>query len=233
MSFRSRTKTIQPATRRRSLSSSRVPSSANSTNYYLNNSASFSSHRPLSSTFTSSYTPSNYISQYSSRDNLYTPPSSTSRSSYYSGSTNGISGRRDSYGGTTYKNPYASDRYVSPYTSYDKGITTASLCLSSYGSKVPSSSYTKPTTYKSDYTPRHTNLSQSRLSGSNTSLSSYTSIPTKSVATSTSATGICRSQSFKDPDRKNRNARRSASMKSSRSLSISSEKSEGYEVRFR
>lgn len=234
MSFRSRSRTIQPAPRRRSLSSSRIPTTSNSTNYYLNNSASFASSRPLSSGYStaSAYTPSNYISQYSSRDNLYSIPSSH-YSSYYNGGTNGISGRRDSYGGTTYKNPYASDRYISPYTSsYDNGVTTASLCLSSYGSKSPSTYSKSPSSYKNDYSPRHTNLAQSRLSGSNSSLSSYTAATSKSIGTSTSATsGLSRSQSVKDPERKSRGARRSASMKSTRSLSISSEKSEGYEVR--
>lgn len=233
MSFRSRSRTIQPAPRRRSLSSSRIPTTSNSTNYYLNNSPSFANARPLSSGYSSSaYTPSNYISQYSSRENLYSIPSSHYSSGYYNGSSNG---RRDSYGGgTTYKNPYASDshRYSSPYiSSYDNGITTASLCLSSYGSKNPSS-YNKSssTSYKSDYTPRHSNLSQSRLSGSTTSLSSYGT--GKSIGTSTSASaGLSRSQSFKDPERKGRAARRSESMKSTRSMSISSEKSEGYEVR--
>lgn len=236
MSFRSRSRPIQPAPRRRSLSSSRVPTTSSSSNYYLNNSPSFSSNRPLSSAYPSAsvYTPSNYISQYSSRENLYSVPSSRNSYSSYGSGTNGISSRRDSYGGTTYKNPYATDRYISPYTSYDNGITTAGLCLSSYGSKG-SSSYSKPSSYKSDYksdySPRHSNLThQSRFSGSNSSLNSY--IPsTKSVGTSTSSTGLSRSQSFKDPDRKSRSARRSASMKSTRSLSISSEKSEGYEVR--
>lgn len=246
MSFRSRTRAIQPAPRRRSLSSSRIPTtSTSSTNYYLSNSPSYSSNRPLSSAYPSatSYTPSSYLSQYSSRDNLYSTP--TSRNSYYSnGTSNGISShRRDSYGGTTYKNPYASDRYISPYSTYDNGVTTASLCLSSYGGKGSSSSpYTKPTSYKSDYktdyktdysTSRHSNLAQSRHSGSNSSISSYTPVNTKSVGTSTSATGLSRSQSVKDPEHKSRSARRSASMKSTRSLSISSEKSEGYEVRFR
>lgn len=231
MSFRSRSRSIQAAPRLRSLSSSRIPTTTSSSNYYSNNSSSFANTRPLSSGYStgSSYTPSNYISQYSSRDNLYSSPSSH-YSSYYNGSTNG---RRDSYGGATHKNPYASDRYISPYTSsYDNGITTASLCLSSYGNKSPSN-YTKSpsSSYKSDYLSRPSSLAQSRLSGSNSSLSTFATTTSKNIGTSTSVqAGLNRSQSVRDPERKSRTARRSASMKSTRSLSISSEKSEGYEV---
>lgn len=205
MSFRSRAPTVQPRTQRRSLSGSRVPSVS-----------SYSSGRPLSSAYPSSYSSHSYVP---SRDSLYSVPTSSPRSSYYSsgsGSTSASgSGRRDSYSSTIYKNPY-SDRYVSPYTSYDNGITTAGLSIkSSLGTKSP---YTSVYANKRNY-----------LSASNASLNSssgYTPIVAKS------SSGISRSQSFRDDERKSRSVRRQASLKAEpiRSLSVSSEKSEGYEV---
>ncbi|XP_055325595.1 protein phosphatase 1 regulatory subunit 12A isoform X20 [Sitodiplosis mosellana] len=230
MSFRSRSRTVQPVVQRRSLSGSRLP----------NNLSSYTSNRPLSSAYPSStsYATSNYISPYTSvtsRDSIYSSIPST-RNSYYNGSSS--SSRRDSYNGssTIYKNPYTSDRYISPYTSYDNGITTAGLSIksSAYGSTngyttngYGSSSSSAST--KNPYTPlnRH---SAKILSASNTSLNSYASKP--STANAVSNTNLGRSQSFRDQtsERKSRNnLRRNSSLKSERSLSVSSEKSEGYE----
>lgn len=220
MSFRSRSRTIQPVVQRRSLSGSRVPSTVSS----------YSNSRPLSLAYPSSYSAQNYTSPYtsSSRDAIYNSSPLSRSNSYYSGSGSGggsSSGRRDSYGSTIYKNAYTADRYVSPYTSYDNGITTAGLSLkSSYGGGK--SSYTPA--YASKPSNRH---SSNLMSSSNSSLNSYTSsLPSSSSASNLSC--ISRSQSFKDQeqDRKSRNIRRHSSLKSTRSLSVSSEKSEGYEV---
>lgn len=223
MSFRSRSRTVQPVVQRRSLSGSRLP----------NNLSSYTSNRPLSSAYPSStaYSTSNYMSPYTSvtsRDSIYgSIPSS--RNSYYNSSN---ASRRDSYNGSTiYKNPYASDRYISPYSSYDNGVTTAGLSIksSTYG--------TNGFTNKSAYTPLISNKPLNRhssklLSTSNTSLNSYS--PSSSTANAISNTNIGRSQSFRDQtsERKNRSIRRNSSLKSERSLSVSSEKSEGYEVRY-
>lgn len=233
MSFRSRSQTVQPVVHRRSLSGSRLPNSLQS---------SYTSNRPMSSAYPSSsstastYSTSNYISPYSSitsRDSIY-GSLQPSRNSYYNGSN--ASSRRDSYSGssstgsTIYKNPYTSDRYISPYTSYDNGVTTAGLSLkstSTYGTNGYSN--------KSSYTPLLSNKSSLRhsskhLSASNSSLNSYSTTPSTPTATSTN---LGRSQSFRDQtsERKSRsNLRRNASLKSERSLSVSSEKSEGYEV---
>lgn len=221
MSFRSRSRTVQPVVQRRSLSGSRLP----------NNLSSYTSNRPMSSAYPSStsYATSNYISPYTSvtsRDSIYSSipssSSSASRNSYYNGSSGS---RRDSYNSSTiYKNPYTSDRYISPYASYDNGVTTAGLSIksSTYG--------TNGYTNKNSYTPLNRHSSKI-LSASNTSLNSYSTIP--STANVVSNTSIGRSQSFRDQtsDRKSRNLRRNSSLKSERSLSVSSEKSEGYEVR--
>lgn len=224
MSFRSRSRTVQPVVQRRSLSGSRLPNSL----------PSYTSNRPLSSAYPSStsYTSSNYISPYTSltsRDSIYGSIQSP-RNSYHSYNGSSIS-RRDSYNGssTIYKNPYTSDRYISPYTSYDNGVTTAGLSIksSTYGS-------TNGYTNKSTYTPLLSNKSlrhsSKHLSASNTSLNSYSTASITANAVSNSSLG--RSQSFRDQtsERKSRTLRRNSSLKSERSLSVSSEKSEGYEV---
>lgn len=226
MSFRSRSRTTQPIVQRRSLSGSRVPSSVSS----------YSNSRPLSLAYPSSYSTQNYTSPYtsSSRDSIYNSSPLTRSSSYYNGSSSSsgsASGRRDSYGSIIYKNPYASDRYVSPYTSYDNGITTAGLSIkSSYGSGT-NGGYGTKSSYTSVYANKPTSRHSSNLvSTSNSSLNSYTSsLPSTS---STSNLSIGRSQSFKDHehDRNSQSVRRHSSLKSTRSLSVSSEKSEGYEV---
>lgn len=239
MSFRSRSRTVQPVVHRRSLSGSRLPNSLQS---------SYTSNRPMSSAYPSSsstssaYSTSNYISPYSSissRDSIYGSLQPT-RNSYYNSSN--VSSRRDSYSGssgsgasTIYKNPYTSDRYISPYTSYDNGVTTAGLSLKSSSAYGGTNGYTN----KSSYTPLLTNKSSLRhsskhLSASNTSLNSYTTTASSSPSiVAGTNTNLGRSQSFRDQtsDRKSRtNLRRNASLKSERSLSVSSEKSEGYEV---
>lgn len=224
MSFRSRSRTIQPVVQRRSLSGSRVPSTVST----------YSNSRPLSLAYPSSYSTQNYTSPYTStsRDSIYNSSPLTRSNSYYSsGSSTGTSGRRDSYGSTIYKNPYASDRYVSPYTSYDNGITTAGLSLkSSYGSS--NGGYAGKSSYTSVYANKPSNRHSSNLvSASNSSLNSYTSsLP--STSSTSNLSSISRSHSFKDQehDRKSRSVRRHSSLKSTRSLSVSSEKSEGYEV---
>lgn len=230
MSFRSRSRTIQPVVQRRSLSGSRLPSCTVS---------SYSNSRPLSLAYTPTYSSQNYTSPYtsSSRDNIYNSLPLTRSNSYYSGgssssSSTNNSGRRDSYGSTIYKNPYSSERYVSPYTTYDNGITTAGLSIkSSYGSGT-NTGYGGKSSYTSAYTNKPSNRHSSNLvSTSNSSLNSYTSsLP--STSSTSNLSSISRSQSFKDQEHnhKSRNVRRHSSLKSTRSLSVSSEKSEGYEV---
>lgn len=261
MSFRSRSRTTQPVVRHRSLSSSRVPtSSSTSSSSYLNSSPStYTPNRPLTVSY--SVTPNTY----SSRENLYSP---TKRSNFFStGNNNSTTNtsspythRKDAYNNnsssSSYKSPYA-DRYVSPYSSYDNGVTTAGLNLSAYTSgnsyKTNSSFNHKPQlssaannygtknmtnsyggnstkTYKRDYTtpPRSISslLSSKRFSSSNNSLNTY--IP----SSSTISASIGRSQSFKNDDHNTRRSNNKSGSKANRSNSISSEKSEGYEVRF-
>lgn len=241
MSFRSRSRTTQPVARHRSLSSSRVPTTTTSSNSYLNNPSTYTSNRPLTVAY--SVTPNNY-NYYDSNENLYSP---TKRNTFFSGgssaNTSPYANRKDSYS-STYKSPYA-DRFVSPYSSYENGVTTAGLSLSGYStgkSYKTNSSFNKPSpntytnlaksypnstnTYKRDYTtaPRNINfLSSKRFSSSNNSLNSYTPKVTPS-------TTIGRSQSFKSDDRSTNRDKSVA--KVNRSSSISSDKSEGYEVRF-
>lgn len=202
MSFRSRSRTSAPSIdHRRSLSSSRVPISSSSSSYQ---SPYTSSSRPLStSTYTSPYA-TNGSNQYSSRESLYNPSRSTFT---YNPSVSNSSSRRDPYA-SSYSSPYASaaaDRYVSPYTSYENGVTTAGLSLSSYSSPYKSSDrgYSSGA-YKKDYTsPRNSASSylSSRFSTSNSNLAAYSTGP------SSTASLVGRSQSFKDSDRRNRAAR--------------------------
>lgn len=232
MSFRSRSRPSQPVVRRRSLSNSRAPTSSSSNNPYLS-SSSYNSSRPLSSaypSYTSSYGNSN---QYGSRESLY---NSSNRNGYYNNpSTSSYNSSNSSY-----KSPYG-DRYVSPYASYDNGITTAGLSLSAYtpGSTYKNNYANGGNYSKKDYSSlRNGNLSN-RYSTSNSSLNNYG----LSTPSSTASSRVNRSQSFKDYDRKSRvnrnktNASTNTSTdnsrpsKTARSYSISSEKSEGYEVR--
>lgn len=234
MSFRSRSRNVQPVIQRRSLSGSRLP---NAISTYTNN-------RPLSSAYPNSvsYTTSSYVSPYTSRDGIY--GSNGTRSSYYNA---GHTSRRDSYTGssTVYKNPYASDRYISPYTSFDNGITTAGLSIKSSSGYSTNNGYSS----KNSYTPssssmnamssvfmnkplnRHSSASSNLKSTSNTSLNSFSL--TQPNATIEKSKKLGRSQSYRDPvyDHRSRSLRRNSSLKSDRSLSVSSEKSEGYEVR--
>lgn len=245
MSFRSRSRTTQPVVRHRSLSSSRVPTSSTSNSYlsnHLSNPSTYTSNRPLTVSY--SVTPNTY----NSRENLYSP---TKRSTFFTSGNNTASNtspyshRKESYS-SSYKSPYA-DRYVSPYSTYENGITTAGLNLSAYtsGNSYKANSTFKPSSssnnynnpvnnygnstksYKRDYTtpPRNISLlSSKRFSSSNNSLNTY--VPTSSTIN----TSIGRSQSFKNDDH---NSRRNKNVsKINRSNSISSEKSEGYEVRF-
>lgn len=206
MSFRSRSRTSGPSLdHRRSLSSSRVPISSTTSSYQ---SPYTSSSRPLStSTYTSPYA-TNGSNHYSSRESLYNPPSSRSTFTY-NPSVSSASSRRDSNPyASSYSSPYASaaaDRYVSPYTSYENGVTTASLSLSSYNSPYKSADrgYSSGA-YKKDYSsPRNgaSSYLSSRFSTSNSNLSAYPSGP------SSTASLVGRSQSFKDSDRRNRAAR--------------------------
>lgn len=266
MSFRSRSRNVQPIQiRPRSHSSSRIGSSTivPTTSPYSN--PVYSSNRPITSSSsyystpsnTSSYATSNsYHNPYGSRETVYNPKGRPSfldkynRSGDSYGSASNINGSK--YGNTNgskygssnsvYSSPYTSDRYVSPYTStYDNGVTTASLNLSSYGNGVGSvpktNSYSKSINLNgsSRYNPsslKSSNLlNSSSISGSNPNLNSYS---TNQSGSSSNAQSLGRSQSLREQERRSRNRNRKGSNNPAiikRSLSVSSEKSEGYEVR--
>ncbi|XP_035914382.1 protein phosphatase 1 regulatory subunit 12A isoform X17 [Anopheles stephensi] len=272
MSFRSRSRTVQPIVTRRASSLTRTiaPSSVNGVS---GASSLASSYAGRSYTGPSGITGSSYGSSgsplatnsYSASSSPYGTTVSTSspssRSLLSNGGTNGTYfdysnlSRRDSYGGSSsslaYKSPYKDkdrygansstgyttsagssgtsykDRYVSPYTSYDNGITTASLSLS--GLK------------------RHHHLSSNGLSGSNTSLNnSYTPSYGSSLHAGSHhhSTGVGRSQSLRDHERRSRSRTRASQAASSaaamssypsnsslsRSYSTASIQSEGYET---
>lgn len=214
MSFRARTRTITPIVpRRRSLSSSRTTPTTTSSIYSSNTTTSpYTSRTNGYNSYTSpSYTPSsNYGSSYGgSRDNVY------SRNGGYSSNYGSGSSKTNGYGtGSSY-----SDRYVSPYTSsYDNGVVSASLNLSSKSPYSNSSALSRS---------RNSNLlSSSGITGSTPTLNSYAG------TASLTAANIGRSNSFREQERKGRSRNRKASAAAAaRSMSCSSEKSEGYEVR--
>ncbi|KQS44173.1 protein phosphatase 1 regulatory subunit 12A isoform X19 [Drosophila erecta] len=232
MSFRSRSRTQAPlSSRRRSLSSNSrmAPSSGGSGAYNYNGSSygsSGSTGRPLSTGYfpssggASSYQ-SPYASVYSSRESLY-GGGAVGRSSYGSGGGGYDSSRYNpssySSAGSSYS---TSDRYVSPYSSsYDKGVTTASLTFKSPG-LGPSNSFKSSRLLKTK-----------SLSASNSSLNGVYGGPSSNGVTSAGATvaaiAATRSNSLREQERKSRNRTRSKSA-AQRSISASSEKSEGYE----
>lgn len=159
--------------------------------------------------------PSAYTSPYKDR---YSP------SNY---SSNGTSG---------YTSAYKDRGYYNPYTSYDNGVTTASL-------SIPGS-----TSMKRDYTPMRSNLlsaSTSGLGGSSTNLMGNSQSINETVA------NIGRSQSLREHERKSRSRRCQEAVKAAvkdttgpydasglgsslssanKSLSSLSLHSEGYEV---
>lgn len=216
MSFR-HTRTITPIVpRRRSLSSSRTTPTTSSI-YSSNTTTSPYTSRSLASNGYSNYTSpsysqsSNYGSSYGgSRDNIY------NRNGGYSNYGSGAS-KTNGYGtgGSNY-----SDRYVSPYTSsYDNGVVTASLNLSSKSPYSNNSALSRS---------RNSNLlSASGITGSTPTLNSYAT-----GTASLTAANVGRSNSFREQERKGRSRNRKASAAAAaRSMSCSSEKSEGYEVR--
>lgn len=286
MSFRSRSRNIQPIVARpRSHSSSRVGSNGSSQSYFSSPSYTSSpssqhsgSHRAIGST--SSYYPSSvnspsYQSAYSggnsygSRDVLYSP---TGRNGFFNsrdpyGSTSSLNTLKSSnsggkYGGSvnsiypsSHSNYNYDNRSSYPYSSshFDNGVTTASLnipfstkqkneytkspnmyhkSINSYPSASSNGSTTRSSNGSSsrlrDYTPvrNSTNLLNLReYSGSNPTLNSFnpSQLPSQ----------VGRSQSLRDHERKSRtrNRRNKANGVTSRALSVTSEKSDGYEVR--
>lgn len=144
-----------------------------------------------------------------------------SQNYYMNGSSSGSSG---------YTSAYKDRSYFNPYTSYDNGVTTASLSI--------------PGPSKRDYTPRSSNLlssSTSGLGGSNSNL----------MNTSQGIVNLGRSQSLREQERKSRTRNRREAAKNAvpdsavpydptaasslatgqKSLSSLSLQSEGYEVR--
>lgn len=288
MSFRSRSRTTQPASsHRRSLSSSRVPSSTTGSLYSYNGSSAggpsgySSSSRPLSTGYyqnSSSAYQSPYANIYSSRDNLYSNSSSSNRNGgggYYTNGNQGLSRQNSanksyasnynnssskstpksmssgggSNGNSGYEsryssNPYNSERYISPYSSYDNGVTTAGLSLSMSGGRnyqSPPKSKNTTNAYTNTPSPRSSAMLKTKsLSSSNNSLNSYplsshissSANGLNNISSAATAAGIVpRSNSLREQERKSRNRSRSRSI-AQRSLSASSEKSEGYEVRW-
>ncbi|ALC43258.1 Mbs [Drosophila busckii] len=117
------------------------------------------------------------------------------------------------YTGSAYGNEH---RYVSPYTSsYDNGVTTASLSF-----KSPSLSASN--SFKGSSASSRL-LKTKSLSGSNSSLN-----VAASAGATVAAIAATRSNSLREQERKSRNRTRSRSA-AQRSISASSEKSEGYE----
>jgi hypothetical protein len=261
MSFRSRTRTVQPVTAHRRASSLNRGSNGtsligsglqNGLSAYTSNSG----YRPSSVPY-SNYQNSYGSNNYGSKENVYSPRS-TGSGSYLDYSANK---RRDSYGSSTslnalkyantnnstansYSSPYKDydrhgsnhsnsnsysspykDRYVSPYANYDKGVTTAGLNISYNNGNGKSS--TNP--YSSASVSSRLAAASHYNSGSNGSLNSYPGI--SSLAQASAKVG--RSQSMRDQERKSRSRSRSAAVsQATRSLSVSSLASEGYEVRF-
>lgn len=183
MSFRvSRSSGIEPS-RRRSLSQQR------------------SDHAGVSSSLSDYRTPSSSVVSASRRP--YPGSSSAASSSYYSPSL-GASSSSYLRNGSQRSSPY-----ISKYSNYDNGVTTAGLSLGGGASSSSSSWYP---------------------GGSNQSLNTLTTPSTSS---------LYRSHSLREQERKSRSRNRTAvankimaaSTPAKRSQSCSSEKSEGYEVR--
>lgn len=144
----------------------------------------------------------NGLSNGSSRRNSFGIPSAalTSASSYKSPYKDKYSSHgSQSYlnnAGTNYTSAYK-DRYYSPYTSYDNGVTTASLSIPMNGSSGSSA-------MKRDYTPMRSNLlstSSNNLGGSNTNLSINDTVAS-----------IGRSQSLREHERKSRTRKSKAAV---------------------
>lgn len=199
MSFRiSRSSGIEPS-RRRSLSQQRPDHS------------SYSDYRTPSSASSSVVSTSRRPYPTSSASNSYYSPSlgSSSSSSYL---RNGVGGS-----GTGQR----SSPYISKYSNYDNGVTTAGLSLGG-GSSVIGGSGSGVTASSNSRYP----------GGSNQSLNTLTT---------PSSSSLYRSHSLREQERKSRSRNRTAvankimaasSSTAKRSQSCSSEKSEGYEVRF-
>uniref|UniRef100_A0A1A9WD17 cGMP-dependent protein kinase interacting domain-containing protein n=1 Tax=Glossina brevipalpis TaxID=37001 RepID=A0A1A9WD17_9MUSC len=162
------------------------------------------------------------ISISSAASNVYEPQSSSSR---YTTNTN---------------TQYSSDRYSHPYAStYDNGVTTASLSFNMGSSKNGSgtTSLTKSNSFKIPHSYSQTagrSLHKS-LSSSSSNLNTYHHPPanvngtiTGTSSASVAAAIVSRSNSLREQERKSRTRSRSRSA-AQRSLSASSEKSEGYE----
>lgn len=144
----------------------------------------------------------NGLSNGSSRRNSFGIPSSalTSASSYKSPYKDKYSSHgAQSYlnnAGTNYTSAYK-DRYYSPYTSYDNGVTTASL-------SIPMNGGSGNTGMKRDYTPIRSNLlstSSNNLGGSSQNLSINDTVAS-----------IGRSQSLREHERKSRTRKSKAAV---------------------
>lgn len=193
MSFRiSRSSGIDPA-RRRSQSQQRSDHSSYGSDY----------RTPSSSVVSASRRP------YPSSSVTGTGSGSAGSSSYYSPSLGASSSSYLRNGGS---NGQRSSPYISKYSNYDNGVTTAGLSLSGVGGVGSASS-------------------RGYTGGSNQSLNTLTTPSTSS---------LYRSHSLREQERKSRSRNRtavankimaaSAAGSAKRSQSCSSEKSEGYEV---
>lgn len=188
MSFRSsRSSGIEPS-RRRSLSQQR-PTGLSSDYRAPSSSVVSTSRRPYPS------------SSGAASSSYYSPSLGTSSSSYL----------RNSAGGGQRSSPY-----ISKYSNYDNGVTTAGLSLGGSGSSGVGSATSNSSWYPG---------------GSNQSLNTLTT---------PSSSSLYRSHSLREQERKSRSRNRTAvankimaasTPTAKRSQSCSSEKSEGYEVR--
>lgn len=238
MSFRSRSRTVQPIVTRRAASLTRATplntsiSSPLGSSSYGRSYGSGASSNPYSSATSSysSYSPAT-VSSPSGRLNL----SSNGGGSHYFDYSN-LSSRRDSYGSNS------SLAYKSPYKDKDRYGNSASSAYSSSYKDRYTSPYTSAYDNGSSYALKRVNhLTANGLSGSNGSLNSSSYSPS-SYVNKTSSAHVGRSQSLRDHERRSRSRSRAsiasnlsnaagASGSLSRSYSTNSVQSEGYEVR--
>lgn len=237
MSFRARSRTIQPVVPRRSASLTRSGSGST-----VNNSGASGNgyhhlqSRPFSVGYSNLNSPKSYLNNhYNSTDSTYSPTSRTP--SYFDYSSANLRRDGSSYGSnsnlnslsnnsnSSYKSPYKDkdrygsnsssytsaykDRYVSPYTNYDNGITTAGLNFSVGGSSGSSNSNSNSAT--SSYPKRDYSLRNTNLLSSVGSGLSGSNTSLNSYSNSSPSSNVGRSQSLREHERKSRTRSRLAS----------------------
>lgn len=242
MSFRSRTRSKPVVPVRRSTSLTRPSSSSGSSRAYTPSSAyaGYQSGSNYLNPYHTGLDPSSYSPRNSGYFDYGSSSSGSKRRDSYGGSNTSLNALmysnplaqnpysykspykdRDRYGNNStasYTSPY-SNRYVSPYSTYENGVTTAGLSFH------PTAGHSSSSSVGTNLTPT------SKLSTSNTSLNHY--------LTPSATAHLGRSASLRDQERKSRNRNRKQATSTSttsqtptpRSLSVSSVHSDiGYEV---